>query len=92
MRDPCRAAELSPVVGNGGPIGISRSATIQHEQHRQPGDAIQLIWSGLSDWPEIIGVFAGPDIDAAGIKTGAAVEIEFTGSRLEIGITGVNAR
>ena len=89
---PCRTANLAPVKGKCGPIGISRSASIQDDQRRQTGDAIQLIRPGISDGPEIIGVFAGADIDASGIKAGAAVEIEFTSSRLEIGITGINAR
>src|SRR5439155_26036292 len=89
---PLRAANLAPVIGERGPIGIRRSAAIQHNKCRQSGYCSYLIRPGVSERPEIIEVFRGPDIDAPRIKPCITIEVQLTGSRLEIGITPIDAR
>src|SRR5207245_150647 len=54
---PFRAANLAPVIGERGPIGIRRSAAIQHNKCRQSGYCSYLIRPGVSERPEIIEVF-----------------------------------
>src|SRR5262245_16171901 len=78
------------MIGQSEAIGIRRRASIQRDQHRQPSHGDYLIRTGLSDWPKIIGVFAGADIHPPRVKASAPVKIEFAGSRLKIGITGVD--